>query len=118
MSRPRSGNLQSYCRGKLGLPLIERPKGLGLELKGRGNVQAVQRSHAEARTMPAGQFRAGIPNGFWKVDREPESASQIACQFGLCASSFERSNLLAENMLRDGVHPFGAMEGSKPDPRF
>ncbi len=114
----RSGCLQARCRGEPSLPLIEGPKNFGLEFKGSGNVQAVQCSHAERRTVATGQFSAGIPNGFWKVNHDPEPASKIACQFGLCPSCLESSNLFAENMLRDGVHPFGAVQGRKPDPRL
>jgi hypothetical protein len=81
-------------------------------------MQAVQSPHPKARTMAPGQFRAGIPNRFWNLDLKPEPASQIAGQFGVYASSFERTHLLAEHMLSHGVRPFRTVERSKPDPRF
>ncbi len=121
MGRPAcevSGSLQASCGSQLGLPLIEGPERFAAEFKGSGNVQAVESSHAEARTMSAGQFRASLPHGFWQVDLEPEPASQIAFQFGLYPSRLNGSNLFAENMLRDGMHPFRAVKWSEPDSRL
>jgi len=68
--------------------------------------------------MAAGQFRAGIPDGFWQVHLEPQSATEIALQFRLYPSRLTGSGLLPENMLRDGVHPFSTVEGSEPEARF
>src|SRR5580698_286507 len=114
----RSGCLQADCSSELSLPLVEGPKGFGCQLKGGANVQTVQSSHADAGTMAAGQFYAGIPNGFWQVDLKPKSTCEIALQFRLHASCLGSRNLLPENMLRHGVHPFRAVEGTEPDARF
>jgi len=81
-------------------------------------VQAIQSSHAKAGTVAASQFCAGIPNRLWQVNPEPQSASQIALQFRLRLSRLTGRNLFPENMLRYGVHPFRAMEGSEPEARF
>jgi hypothetical protein len=78
-------------------------------LKSAGHVQAVQRAHPQLRPMAASEVRAEIEGVFGQSRFKPSSGRPVSFKVKVYLLCFTRRQFSAENMLRDGVRPFGEM---------
>src|SRR5208283_3345131 len=59
------------------LPFVESPEAVGLEFQRAGDVQAVERAHAEFGTVTAGESSANIEGSFRNRTFRPNVMSAI-----------------------------------------
>lgn len=96
------------------LPVVEAPESFRPELKGTGDVKAIQRADPEFCPMPAGQVSAQIERLFRHIDPKPQSSALVILQLAVQLLCFGRAELSTKHVLRNCVCPFRAVKGRQP----
>jgi hypothetical protein len=65
--------VESNRLGQTGLPLIEGPKTLGLQLQSASYVERVKSADAESWAVSAGKIGAGFPGAMGKLYSGPQA---------------------------------------------
>lgn len=106
--------IESHCLGQAGLPVVEGPKVLRLQLQRAGNVQRIQGAYAESRAIAAGEVGAGLPGVRRKSRPGPDPISTIAPKITPDLSRVCRGEPLQKYLLKDRICQFGAIEFREP----
>ena len=109
-----SPRLETDRSGQFELPVVEAPESFRPELKGTGDVKAIQRADPEFCPMPAGQVRAEIESLFRHIDPKPQSFALVILQLAVQLLCFRRAELSTKHVLRYCVCPFRAVKGREP----
>jgi hypothetical protein len=91
------------------LPLVERPKALGLEFKRAGDMQTVQGAASHPRSMTAREFDADLKRSFRQANFRPHAAEAMFLKLLVKSISFRSRHDTPENVLLDRVRPLCAM---------
>jgi hypothetical protein len=100
---------------QLSLAFIKRPKPFRLELKGRGDMQAVKSPDAQTAAMPASQFRAVVKGCFRQIGSHPQAPGKIVFHVAKYTLRLGGCYLALKDVLVDSVRPLGAMQRCEPD---
>jgi len=89
----------------------------GLQFESARHVQGVKRAAPETGRVAPGKFCANFKRHLRKADFTPHSICPVLLKLSCYLLRFLERQTSLENMLLDGVCPFGAMQRRKPRTR-
>jgi len=101
--------------GQPGLAFIEGPEALRLQLQRTGNMQRVQRTHAESGSVAPGKIGTCFPYAMRKLNRSPQAREVVALEFSAYFLRFNESKPFQKDLLINSVCQFRVVEGRDPD---
>ena len=102
---------------QLRLPFIERPEALGPKFQCAGYMQAVQRSRGQSGTVFACKIGADTESSFGHRSLMKKGCGLVRDESVVDALRRFWRHVSPKLVLRQGVGPFGPVEGSKDEGR-
>jgi hypothetical protein len=105
-----SQNLQAHNFCKSLLAAVERPKSLRLEFESCGHMETVKGADTKFWPVTTPQVYAGVEGILGYARWHPNAVGLILLQLPVHLVSFSSGQFSAEDMLGNGVRPFGSVQ--------